>query len=120
MCASSAVISARRQHAELVALGVGQHNPRDIALPDVDPPGSECAETLDFRILVTVGRRCDVEMKAVLPGLGRAGGWAERHEGTSSVRLSDSGVAVLVVDDRPAGGLTPEPADDWVRGLEHD
>src|SRR6476659_9030164 len=86
------VISARRQHAELVALGVGEHDPRDIALPDVDPPRSERDETLDLRILVAVDRRCDVEMQPVLPRLGRAGGWAERRERTSSVGFSDGSV----------------------------
>src|SRR6476620_3337685 len=113
-------ISARCQHAELVALGVGEHDPRDIALPDVDPPGSECDETLDLRILLAVDRWCDVEMQPVLPRLGRAGVWAERHERSSSVGCSDGGVAVLVVHDRPPGGLTPEPADDRVGRLEND
>jgi hypothetical protein len=30
---------------DVPALRKPNHNPRDIALPDVDPPGSECDET---------------------------------------------------------------------------
>ena len=31
-------VSARCQHAEFVALGVGHHDPGNITLSDVDPP----------------------------------------------------------------------------------
>src|SRR5436309_7128704 len=82
---SRVLISARCQHAEFVAFRVGHHDPGDLALSDVDPPCPECDETLDLRSLVAVGRRCDIEVKSVLPRFDRAGRWTKRHEGTSSV-----------------------------------
>src|SRR6202012_2752019 len=50
----AAPASARRQHAELVALGVGENRPGNLALPDVDPGRPEGLEPGDLgRLLVT-------------------------------------------------------------------
>ncbi len=59
------------QHTELVAVGIGHDHPADVALADVDASRSEGDETVDLRLLVTVGRRSEVEVQPVLPGLRR-------------------------------------------------
>jgi hypothetical protein len=55
--------------AELVALGIGQHDPRLLAgLADVDAAGAERQDALDLRVPV-VGAGGEIEMEAVLGGL---------------------------------------------------
>src|SRR5918912_445856 len=57
------------QQAELVALRVGQHTPRDLGrLANVDPPRPEGEQALEFGVLVSTGR-VDVDVDAVLNGL---------------------------------------------------
>src|SRR6185295_16734273 len=52
------LLVAGTQHAELVALGVGQHRPRDVvALPDVDSTCTEAFEPGDLAIAVLAGVR---------------------------------------------------------------
>ena len=42
------------QEAELVVLRVGQDHPRDVALTDVDAPGSQRQEPLELGILLAI------------------------------------------------------------------
>ena len=58
-----------RQHAELMAIGIGHHHPADVALTDVDARRAEGDQTVDLRLLVAVDRGSEVEVQAVLPGL---------------------------------------------------
>src|SRR5438045_4378413 len=53
----------RRQHAELVALGVGEHDPGLLALSDVDPLRAEADEALDLRITII---RAEVKVQPIL------------------------------------------------------
>src|SRR5687768_6377811 len=57
------------QQAELVAIGIGHHDPADLPLADVDPSRPEGDETLDLRLLVAVRRWSEVEVEPVLPKL---------------------------------------------------
>jgi hypothetical protein len=65
--------ASRAQHAELVALGIGQHDPAHVALTDVDPGGPELEDALDLLILIPVPR-AEVQVKPVLDGLGLGDG----------------------------------------------
>src|SRR5205823_12237863 len=61
-------ISLRTQHAELVALRVGKHDPgRGGALSDVDMAGAHVDQPLHLRVLVV---RCEVQVQPVLAVLG--------------------------------------------------
>ena len=67
-------------------------------------------ETVDLRLLITVGRWSEVEMQPVLPGLRRHRRTAPRDLRTAGRRL-DRGLLVLVPDQRPAQRLAPEVPD---------
>jgi hypothetical protein len=55
-----------RQHAELVAVGIGQDHPADRTLADVDASRPEGEQTIDLRSLITVDSWDEVEMQPVL------------------------------------------------------
>src|SRR5665809_11823 len=61
---------ARTEHAELVALGVGQHDPGDVALADVDAARTKPDQAAGLGLLVIFGGRCQVQVHAVLGLLG--------------------------------------------------
>jgi hypothetical protein len=56
------------QDTKLVALGIGQHDPRRVALADVDPAGSPAQDTVHFLGLIATGR-AHVQMDAVFDRL---------------------------------------------------
>ena len=98
----------RADHAELVALRVGQYNPGLCAsLPDVDPAGSESQEALDLLVAI-LGAGGHVEVHAVLDGL-----WiGDRHKAHSDGRIlvgTDDDLAFTLGRDLPAERLGPEP-----------
>src|SRR5207244_660648 len=105
------------EEAELVALGVGEHDPRHlVALADVDLAGAEGEQALELLGLVAP-RRVDVDVDAVLRHLRFGYGYEDEQ------RLRRDGLAggrqpaepALVVDDRPRQHLAPEPGEG--RGL---
>jgi hypothetical protein len=90
----------RTEHAELVALGIGEDDPGFLALADVSMCGAEFEKTSHLAPLI-VGAK--VEMESVLDRL------ALRHSNEQqtreSVRLrSNLEVVWIVVDDHPAQG----------------
>ena len=89
------------KHTELIAIGIGHDDPADFALASVDPVRPEGDETLDLRLLITVGGRGNVEVQPVLPGLRRARVTAP-VDLRAAVRRLDRGLLVLVPDQRPA------------------
>jgi hypothetical protein len=95
------------EHAELVALGIGQHDPRLLALPDVDVTGSQADEAID---LVTLVLRAEIEVQAVLCPL-RLGDRLEEQAGDGVGRRPDLELVGLVVHDDPAEGLSPPTAE---------
>src|SRR5262245_16006954 len=101
---------ARSQHAELVAVGIGQDDPADVALADVDPLRPERDETFDLGLLITVGGWGEVEVPPVLAGLRRDGGTAPRHL-RAALRRLDRGLLVLITHQRPAQRVMPAVAD---------
>src|SRR6202165_753920 len=54
--------------AELVALGIDRHHPRDVTAADIDAPGAERDEPLRLLGLIGAGR-ADVDVHAVLDRL---------------------------------------------------
>jgi hypothetical protein len=66
----SVALVPRAQDAELVALGIGQHDPADVALPDVGPLRAARLKPLNFGLLVVVGARREVDVQPVLQRLG--------------------------------------------------
>src|SRR5262245_32229683 len=73
----------RRQHAELVALGIGEHQPAG-RLPDVDVPGAHVDQPLDLGRRVV---RREFKMQPVLSGLLLR----HRHEADPGMGLVGSG-----------------------------
>src|SRR5581483_10426304 len=109
---------ARSQDAELVAVRIGEDDPRHIALTDVDRSCTERDQSIDLGPLITVDLRCDVDVDAALRRLVRPGR-SEREERPGSVGSADRDVAVLVIDDRPPDGFAPEVPGRRMSGLEH-
>ncbi len=99
-----------RQDTELVAVGIRQDGPADLALADVGPSRPEGHQTVDLRSLIAVGSRSEVEVQAVLPALRHQGRTAPRDLRTA-VRRADRGFLVLVPDQRPAQRFAPEVTD---------
>src|SRR5450631_3740971 len=99
-----------RQHTELMAIGICQDHPADVALADVDASRPEGDETVDLRLLITVDSWSEVEMQPVLPGLRHQRRTAPRDLRTAA-RRADRGLFVLVPDQRPAQRLAPEVPD---------
>jgi mRNA interferase MazF len=62
--------SARGEDVELAALRVGQAHPRDVALAEVDVGSAECSQLDHLCRLIVTGVGPEVEMDAVLHGLG--------------------------------------------------
>src|SRR5256885_12860209 len=104
------VALSRGQHAELMAVGIGQDHPADLALADVDTRRAEGEETVDLGPLITVEGWRDVEVQSVLSGFRLQWRTAPGDLGTA-VRRADRGLLVLVPDQRPAQRLAPEVPD---------
>src|SRR5712692_10500397 len=113
-------VSSRRQHAELVAIGVGHDHPRDVSLTDINAFGADRDEPVDLDSLIAIGRGRDVQMQSILRRLGVAAGRPKGDEWTFAVRCADRGVSVLVVNQRPTDRLAPETTGDRISRLEHD
>src|SRR5207247_8153529 len=73
----------RRQHAELVVVGIGHDDGTGVALTDVHTTRTQRDETLHLAALIAVGGRSDVEMQPVLAEL-RGQGRAEGNEPTGA------------------------------------
>jgi hypothetical protein len=50
------------QLTELIAVRIGHHHPVDLALADIHSRRAKGEETLDLRLLITVGRGSEVKM----------------------------------------------------------
>ncbi len=97
------------EHAQLVALGVGEHDPRHVLLADVHGHGPGLQQARHDLGLVVLGRRRQVEVDPVLAHLGVV--HRDEREGDPVavlVRRLDDLLVLRVVDDRPPGGLGPE------------
>src|SRR5664279_4523645 len=98
------------QKAELVALGVGEHDPGHLAaLSDVGRPGPDREQPCELGLLVGAVRWPNVEMQPVLHRLGL---WDAQKEqvGRRSVRgrntyLVVGGVRLMILDDLPTDCL---------------
>ncbi len=106
------------EHAEFVALRVGEHHPAlVVALPDVHPGRAEAQETLDFGLLI-VGVEIDVQ-----PVLDRLGlGHRDEHQSRVGVVVLGHGdLRLHLEDDVVAQNLGPPPRQpvDVVR-VDHD
>src|SRR2546430_16805179 len=100
------VALSRGQHAELMAVGIGQDHPADLALADVDTRRAEGEETVDLGPLITVEGWRDVEVQPVLSGFRLQWRTAPGELGTA-VRRGDPGLLGLVPGHRP--GQRPRP-----------
>src|SRR5581483_7770159 len=98
------------QHTEFVALRIGHHHPVDVPLSDVDPGRAKGHEALDFRSLIAVSGRGDIEMEPVLGDLGRRRR-APSDLRTAAVGRADRRLAILIPDQRPSERLAPEVTD---------
>src|SRR5262249_24595137 len=94
------------------------HDPRDIALADVDTARTERDEPIDFCCLRTSARR-QIKMQTVLRVL-RDAGRTERDERSVSVGRADRNVAVFVVHNGPSDRFAPGVTGRRMRRLEHD
>ena len=75
--AAHALRSASREHAELIALRIRQHNPGHRTLPDVDATGTYDQEPVNLDPLV---RGTEVQVQPILGLLSRRD-WCEDHAG---------------------------------------
>jgi hypothetical protein len=91
------------EDAELVALWIGQHHPRDIALANVNVGCAECDESLDFGVLIL---GAEVEMNTILDLLGVVD--RLEHESRQPIgSRSNLELVRIVVDDDPSERLEP-------------
>src|ERR1017187_3587783 len=109
----------RPQHIELVAIGVGHHDPADVPLPDIDPAGAECFQPGDLGRLVGGPK---VQMQPVLADLVLTD-FQEQQVGSDTIfrasggRLQDH-LVFLVGRTAPAERGLPERSDlGWVAGV---
>ncbi len=59
--------AARFEHAELVSLGIAQHNPGHVALTDIYPPCPEGQKPINLGLLV---RSMKIQVQPILARLG--------------------------------------------------
>lgn len=95
------------KYAELVSLGIGQHLPRNVALPNVDTRRSERDESLHLGDLIV---RTQVEMEAVLALLRFVDGQEEEPREPIWLRPNLKHDRV-VVDDYPPERFAPPPTE---------
>jgi len=100
-----AMASGATEHAELVALWVGQHNPRPFALSGVNPRRTEPDQPLDLRVTV-VGT--EVEMQSVLDRL-RFRNANEQQAWKPIRRRPNLELLRIVIDDDPSQCVLPPP-----------
>src|SRR5215475_13397838 len=93
-----------------MAIRIGHDHPANLALTDVDARCPERDETVDLRLLITVDGWSEVEMQPVLPGLRHQWRTAPGDLRTA-VRRANSGLLVLIPDQRPAQRFAPEVPD---------
>ena len=105
------------EEAELVALRVGEHDPKLFALADIHAVSSHSQEAVDFSGLVV---RVEIQMQAALGDLGVK----HRHKGQAwqPVRSGPDRVLVLGLShDRPAESVRPpSPQHNGVRRVDDD
>src|SRR4029453_7555764 len=103
--AGSAAGGSAIEHAEIVALRGGPHNPRRFALSDVNPRRTEPDQPLDLHVTV-VGT--EVEVQSVLDRL-RFRNPNEQQAWKPIRRRSNLECLRIVIDDDPPQGVLPPP-----------
>jgi len=93
----------RRQDAELVALRIGQHHPRNLTLPDIDTRRAEGDQSIDLCLLVI---RTQVKVEAVLNHLGRFDGYEQDPRQPIDLWL-DLEHRWAIIDHHPPQRLAP-------------
>jgi hypothetical protein len=93
----------RRQHAELVAVGVGHDDPAGVTLTDVEHGGAEAEQTIDLGLLVAV--RSEVEVQPVLAELGIDRGTAPRDLRSAGGRLDGCFLVLVQTSGQPSAAL---------------
>lgn len=111
--------SAWGEDAELVAFGVGEDGPGDVALADVDGGGSQGAEAIDLAGLVVVGKWGDVDVDAEFGRLGLVDA-VEVEVGAAGCGVAEPDAVVVVAEDEPAGRCGPEGGDGFGVGAVED
>src|SRR4029453_10610727 len=112
--------SARGEDAELVALWVGEDDPADVALADVDRLGADSAETCDLGAVAVVGEGCDIQVHPQLGGLGLADAVQVEIRAATSV-VAEPDTLIVASEHRPPGRRRPELSDRLrVHAVEHD
>jgi hypothetical protein len=100
-------LTRRRQHAELVALRVGEHYPGLLALSDVDPLRAEADEALDLRVTVIWA---EVKVQPVLHYLSLRDSDEQQPRAPIGHR-TDLELLGIVVHDHPAERVQPPAAE---------
>jgi hypothetical protein len=96
---------ARSKYTELIALGIGEHNPRPLALSDVRSRGAERKQPLDLNVSVVWP---EVEVQPILNRLRLREG--DEEESRQTIRSgSNLELVGVVADDYPAERLLPPP-----------
>ena len=96
---------ARSEYTELIAFGIGEHNPRPLALSDVRSRGAERKQPFDLNVSVVWP---EVEVQPILDRLRLRDG--EEEESRQTIRSgSNLELVGVVVDDYPAERLPPPP-----------
>jgi hypothetical protein len=107
----------RGQHAELVALRVGEYNPGLLALSDVDPLRAEADEALDLRVTVMWA---EVKVQSVLHYLPLRDS-DEQQPRAPIGRRTDLELLGIVVHDHPAERVQPPAAEgSGIAGVDDD
>jgi hypothetical protein len=107
---------ARSEDTELIALGIGQHNPRLLALPDVRSRGPQRKQPFDLNVSVVWP---EVEVQPILHRL-RVRDRDEEEPGQTISSRSDLELVWVVIDNHPAQRLPPPTAEGaWVSRI-HD
>src|SRR5437660_3618787 len=102
---------ARSEDAELIALGIGQHNPRLLALSHVRSRGPERKQPFDLNVPVLWP---EVEVQPILRRLQLRNGHEEESRKTIS-RGSNLELVGVGVDNHPAQRVPPPTAEGaWV------
>lgn len=118
----AALVGATAKQAELVSLGIGEHDPARLTLADVDATGAQCEQPLQLRGLI-VARWSKIEVKPVLHRLRFRYG-EEKHghrPGAGRVADLDRSIRLGIVDPAPTQHGAPEvgqPLD--IAGVDHD
>ena len=96
---------ARSEHAELISLGIGEHDPRPLALSDVGRRGAKRKQPFDLNVSVVWP---EVEVQPILDRLRLGDG--DEEESRQTIRSgSNLELVGVVVDDYPTERIPPPP-----------